>query len=58
MNYNYDDENELDLDDEVQEQFGEQISSSALRQMKNKSRKNNNKLLKFHKDGYFDKNRK
>jgi hypothetical protein len=55
---NRDIENELDLDDELQEQFGDEFSSSVLRQMKNKQKKNNNKQLKFHKDGYFDKNRK
>ena len=54
----YDFENEdFELDDELQEQFGDEFSSVISRQNINK-KKNNDKSLKFHKDGYFDKNRK
>jgi hypothetical protein len=56
--YNFDDE-EIELDDELQEKFGDEFSSAVSRQIGNSTKKkNNDKSLKFHKDGYFDKNRK
>ena len=56
--YNFDDE-EIELDDELQEKFGDEFSSAVSRQIGNSiKKKNNDKSLKFHKDGYFDKNRK
>jgi len=56
--YNFEDDEDFELDEELQEQFGDEFSYAVSRQIGNKPKKNNDKSLKFHKDGYFDKNRK
>ena len=57
--YDYEDDKDFELDDELQEQFGVEFSSAVSRQISNTTKKkNNDKSLKFYKDGYFDKNRK
>ena len=57
--YNFEDDADFELDDELQEEFGVEFSSAVSKQIRNTTKKkNNNKELKFHKDGYYDKNRK
>lgn len=50
-------EDEIELDDELEERFGNEISSVASKHIKNPS-KNNHKEPKFKKDGFYEKNRK
>ena len=47
---------EIELDEELEEQFGIEISAVASKHIKNPSK--NHKDLKFKKDGFYEKNRK
>lgn len=56
--YNFEDDEDFELD-ELQEQFGDEFSSALSRQISNiTKKKNTDKTVKFHKDGFYDKNRK
>ncbi len=47
---------EIELDEELEEQFGTEISSVASKHIKNPSK--NRKEIKFKKDGFYDRNHK
>ena len=57
--YNFEDDEDFELDEELQEQFGDEFSSAVSRQIGNSTKKKNtDKSVKFHKDGFYEKNRK
>lgn len=49
-------EDEIELDEELEEQFGTEISTVASKHIKNPSK--NHKDPKFKKDGFYERNRK
>jgi citrate lyase gamma subunit len=49
-------EDEIEVDDELEEQFGDKIQSVISKTYQNSSK--NHKEPKFRKDGFYEKNRK